>query len=303
MTDESTTKKNRRPPAKRPHPFWAQLPPLAALIIQWALWPLVRPLLWLFFYPAVFVSSSIGGLVGGIAGTLLSALVALYVFAPPEFSFRVDDPRNFLSAGVFVFMGIGFSIVHDRLRKATERAETALEAAGSARDEQEARVLERTAELTQANARLRDSEERMRLLVSGMKEYAIFMLDPEGRVASWNAGAATIKGYQSEEILGKHFSCFYSPEERQAGKPERELQEALAQGHYEEEGPRVRKDGSTFWASVVITPLYDNSEMLRGFSKVTRDTTDRRKRSSRNFAPSPRSPRTARISSASARRT
>jgi PAS domain S-box-containing protein len=125
---------------------------------------------------------------------------------------------------------------------------------------------------------LRQSEERFRLLVDCVKDYAIFMLDPQGYVVSWNAGAARIKGYTREEIVGRHFSLFYVPEEAAAGKPARELAIARQLGHVEDEGWRVRKDGSTFWANVVITAVHDESNRLRGFAKVTRDLTERRQR-------------------------
>jgi PAS domain S-box-containing protein len=125
---------------------------------------------------------------------------------------------------------------------------------------------------------LRQSEERFRLLVDCVKDYAIFMLDPQGYVVSWNAGAARIKGYSREEIVGQHFSVFYAPEEAAAGKPARELAIARQIGHVEDEGWRVRKDGTTFWANVVITAVHDESNRLRGFAKVTRDLTERRQR-------------------------
>ena len=124
---------------------------------------------------------------------------------------------------------------------------------------------------------LNESQERFRLLLDGVKDYAIYMLNPEGNVISWNAGAARIKGYQQEEILGRHFSCFYTAEDREAGKPVRELQESLSQGRFEEQSLRVRKGGSTFWANVVITPMFDDHGKLRGFSKVARDITDRKR--------------------------
>src|SRR4029077_17369118 len=132
-------------------------------------------------------------------------------------------------------------------------------------------------ERKRAEEELRQSEERFRLLVDGVKDYALFMLDPEGRVASWNQGAERIKGYQANEILGRHFSCFYSSEDVKAGKPERELEKAISDGRYEEEGWRIRKDGSRFWADVAITPLKDGAGKLRGFSKITRDITERRR--------------------------
>jgi PAS domain S-box-containing protein len=123
---------------------------------------------------------------------------------------------------------------------------------------------------------LRDSEERFRLLLEAVTDYAIYMLDPEGHVASWNAGAARIKGYQTEEIVGKHFSCFYTAEDQKRGKPQQELREAIASGRFEEEGRRVRKDGSALWVNVVITPVYDPAGALRGYSKVVRDITERK---------------------------
>ena len=107
-------------------------------------------------------------------------------------------------------------------------------------------------------------------------DYAIFMLDAEGNVSTWNEGAKRIKGFESDEILGKHFSCFYPEVDRATGKPQRELEEAIANGRYEEEGLRVRKNGSTFWANVVITPMHDKSGNLRGFAKVTRDISHRK---------------------------
>jgi PAS domain S-box-containing protein len=123
---------------------------------------------------------------------------------------------------------------------------------------------------------LQQSEERMRLLLESVTDYAIFMLDPAGNVTSWNAGAKAIKGYGAEEIVGRHFSCFYTPEDVQAGKPEEELRTAATQGRCESEGWRVRKDGSRLWANVVLTAIRDDQGNLRGFSKVTRDITERK---------------------------
>ena len=123
---------------------------------------------------------------------------------------------------------------------------------------------------------LRESEERFRILVEGVKDYAIFMLDVEGRVATWNLGAQRIKGYESEEIIGEHFSIFYTHEAAERGYPEEVLWLAAADGQYEEEGIRVRKDGSTFWANVVVTALRNEAGDLRGFAKVTRDVTARK---------------------------
>jgi PAS domain S-box-containing protein len=123
---------------------------------------------------------------------------------------------------------------------------------------------------------LRQSEERFRLLVEAVQDYAIFMLDPEGRVSSWNLGAERLKGYKPTEIFGKHFSCFYPEEDIRAKKPERELEIATEEGRVEDEGWRIRKDGSRFWANVVITALRNEGGELVGFAKVTRDHTERR---------------------------
>jgi PAS domain S-box-containing protein len=127
-----------------------------------------------------------------------------------------------------------------------------------------------------ADDALRASEERFRVLVQSVRDYGIFMLDPDGRVASWNEGARRIKGYEAEEILGRHFSTFYPPEVAATGHPERELEIARAEGRYEEEGWRVRKDGTQFWANVIITALFSEHGQLIGFAKVTRDLTERR---------------------------
>ena len=123
---------------------------------------------------------------------------------------------------------------------------------------------------------LRASEEKSRLLISGVKDYAILMLDPHGRITTWNEGAQRIKGYSSEEIIGQHFSKFYTREAVEKGHPDEELEIAAKLGRYEEEGWRVKKDGSQFWANVVITSVRDSAGQLRGFAKVTRDITERK---------------------------
>lgn len=118
--------------------------------------------------------------------------------------------------------------------------------------------------------------ETLRLLIDSVVDYAIFILDPQGRVASWNAGAERIKGYRAEEILGRHFSVFYPEDVARSGWPEEELERATAAGRFEDEGWRIRKDGSRFWANVIITALRDADGKLHGFAKVTRDMSQRR---------------------------
>ncbi len=131
-------------------------------------------------------------------------------------------------------------------------------------------------ERKQAEETLRESEERFRLLVSDVKDYAIIMLDPNGHVVSWNAGAERIKGYRADEILGQHFSRFYTSEDIESGKPSMELKVATERGAFEDISFRVRKDGSRFWANVIVTAVRDQTGALRGFSKVTRDITARK---------------------------
>ena len=134
-----------------------------------------------------------------------------------------------------------------------------------------------TRDLTERRAteeQLRASEEQFRLLIDRVEEYAIYLLDPTGRIMSWNNGAEKIKGFAASEIIGKHFSCFYTAEDVAAGLPQRNLDAAARLGHIRDQGPRVRKDGSRFHADVVITALLDDSGKLRGFSKVTRDLSD-----------------------------
>jgi len=134
-----------------------------------------------------------------------------------------------------------------------------------------------TRDLTERRAaeqELRANAEQLRLLIERVEEYAIYLLDPSGRVMTWNSGAAKIKQFSASDIIGKHFSCFYTSEEVAAGRPQRNLEDAARLGHLRDQGLRVRKDGTTFHADVVITALRDEGGTLRGFSKVTRDMTD-----------------------------
>ena len=139
-----------------------------------------------------------------------------------------------------------------------------------------AKVTRDLTERRAAEEQLRQSEEMFRLLIDSVEDYAIFMLDPSGHVMTWNLGAERIKGYTPDEILGKHFSVFYSQSDLENGKPAHNLAEAMNNGRVEDEGWRLRKDGTRFWANVVITAVYDDHRQLRGFAKVTRDITARK---------------------------
>ena len=147
-----------------------------------------------------------------------------------------------------------------------------------------AKVTRDLSERREAQQQLRESEARFRLIVQSVKDYAIFMLDPDGRVATWNEGAEQIKGYTADEIVGHHFSAFYPQDAIDRQFPQYELKVAAASGRFEDEGWRLRKDGSLFWASVVITALRDQAGKLIGFTKVTRDLTERRESQERALA-------------------
>ncbi|CDX34856.1 FOG: PAS/PAC domain protein [Mesorhizobium sp. SOD10] len=139
-----------------------------------------------------------------------------------------------------------------------------------------AKITRDITERVAAHQSLLQSERRFRILVDGVTDYAIYMLDPSGTITNWNVGAERLKGYTAEEIVGQHFSKFYTREERAKGTPLRVLEAAMQNGRYEGEGWRVRKDGSHFWASVVVTPIHNDAGQLEGFAKVTRDITERR---------------------------
>jgi PAS domain S-box-containing protein len=206
---------------------------------------------------AVVVGAWFGGLGPGLLATALGALGADYFFLPPEGSFT-GLAVAFWPLLLFTLQGILISSLVEALRSARKRAE---QSAREARSHQES---------------LRESEERFRLMVEGVKDYAIFMLDPGGCVTTWNAGAERIVGYGEGEILGRHFSSFYPEEDVERGHPEDILRAALAGGRYVEEGTKIRQDGSRFWASAVVTTLRDRKGNLKGFSMVVHDMTERK---------------------------
>ncbi len=198
------------------------------------------------------------GIRQGVFALLLSLLSSAFFLMQPRFSLRVDDPRDGAEVIVTFVVGSVILLSLHGLRRERERADALVAAS------------------REAQAALQASEEIFRLMVAGVQDYAIFMLDPEGHIVTWNAGAERIKGWRADEIIGKHFSVFYPPDDAQSGRPRQELETATAQGQYREEGWRVRKDGSRFIADVVLTALKSDDGSLRGFSKVTRDITGRK---------------------------
>lgn len=213
----------------------------------------------LLFLIAVMVSAWYGGLGPGLLATVLSALVSDYVFLVPHYGFLGYTLGQTVELGLFILEGLVISALTVALHSAKSQAEASME---EARHNEEIR---------------RQSEERFRLLVDGARDYAIFMLDAAGRVINWNAGAERIQVYQAEEILGKPISHIYLPEQVQQGKPDKALQIAATEGRFEEEDWRMRKDGSTFWALMVVTALRDASGGLSGYSVVMRDITERKR--------------------------
>lgn len=175
--------------------------------------------------------------------------------------------RRFILAILTVVLGfiLALLLLYFHYRLLTGELHARIEAEKAAREAYE------------REAALRHEQDRFRLFVDAVKDYAIYVLDPSGSVASWNQGAERIKGYAAAEVIGKHFSCFFTDEDVRDGKPQEELRIAEQEGRFEGEGWRVRKDGSRFWANIVLTAIKDQNGQLSGFAKVTRDFTERRR--------------------------
>lgn len=230
----------------------AVLSSLLALLLRLLLAPILNenaPLL-VFIMP-VMLSAWYGGLKPGLLATAISAVIGSYFFVQPAFSLDITGAGNGVRIGIFLVEGVLISWLSETRRSAMQRSEAIASS-------------------------LRESEESYRLLVEGVKDYAIFRLDPQGYIVSWNIAAERIKGYKAAEILGQYYSILFTPEDIERHKPEQALQIAVREGNFVEDSWRLRKDGSLFWATTAITPLRDDSGKLCGFSQVTRDITQRK---------------------------
>jgi PAS domain S-box-containing protein len=212
------------------------------------------------FYPMVMAVALLSGFGPGLMAMAISVGIAMYYILPPTGQFAVASPIDRVGLVIYLGMGLFMSIVAEFYRRYRAKA----------------LVYDNEMKLRESQQALRDSEERNQLIVGHTRDYAIFMLDPQGRIATWNPGAERIKGYQAEEIIGQHFSCFYHKEAVASDWPAQELQIAEAEGRCEDVGWRIRKDGSRFWADVIITRLLDDAGHLKGFSKITRDLTQKK---------------------------
>src|SRR6185369_11025216 len=182
----------------------------------------------------------------GVLALALAVLAGDYFFLIPQGRFGLSGSGQWIQVGLFSGIGLAICAINDRLVFLAIRAHLANEALGQ-------------------------TEERFRLLVEGISDYALFLLDPAGRIVLWNPAAERIYGYGQEEVLGRSYETFYTPEEAAQGLPELHLQRAAEQGTFREEGWRVRQDGSRFWAQNLLTALRGREGRLRGFAKVVHD--------------------------------
>ncbi|MBD0387921.1 MAG: PAS domain S-box protein [Nostoc sp. C3-bin3] len=238
---------------------------LLALLLTLLLWQLHRlNSIYPLFLAAVMVSSWYGGFNPGLLATFLSAIVCAYFLLPPFYSLTVSG-FSVIGLVQFVVVAVLISSLNSALRQARSQAQ------------KNARAAQQNYEsLRQIQDTLRQSEERYRLLIEGVTNYAIFMLDPNGNFTSWNIGAERILGYQEAEIIGQPFERIFSPEAIERGQPQQVLTKAVTEGFSKENRWHICKDGTFFWAHCVITPLRDENGNLRGFSKIMQDITERK---------------------------
>jgi len=236
----------------------------AAFLLTQLIWWLIQPHLYPLFLAAVMVSSWYGGMKPGLFAIALSAVLCAYFFVPPFYSLAVE--RDGIDGLLqFVLVALLITYLNTRLRSTQEIAK---------RNAREAQLNYEF--LRQSQASLRQSEERYRILVEGVTEYAIFMLDPHGIFASWNVGSERILGYSEAEIIGQPFARIFTPDAIQQGLPTRVLEDAIAEGFSRENRWHIRKDGTYIWTHCIITVLRDENGNLRGFAKIMQDITQRK---------------------------
>lgn len=235
---------------------------ISLFLTQRLLWQ-IQPALYPFFIAAVTISSWYGGLGPGLLATILSTLLSEYFFFPDLYTSGMTL-TNLGRIVYFISVAVLICALNALLRSAQRRAEAHFREARRNQDL-----------LLQNQERLRQSEERYRLLIEGVTDYAIFMLSPSGEIVSWSAGAEQLLGYSEAEILGQPFARIFTPEAIRQGLPEKALELSATQGFSRENRWHIRKDGSQFWAHCVMSPLRDEAENLRGFSKIMQDITAR----------------------------
>jgi PAS domain S-box-containing protein len=240
---------------------------LAAFVLRYSFAPLLgNQSPFAFFIPSALIAAWCGGTSAGLFALVSGLMLGTWFFAPSH-AVGSSGPAGLIAGVAYagtVVIGVAMIEHLHRVRLRVGAVEKDAE-----------RLHREISERARAEESLRLSEERFQLLVNEAKDYAIFMLDTEGRVLSWNAGAQRVKGYTEEEIVGGHFSRFYLSEDIERKKPWRDLEKAAADGRFEDEGWRVRRDGSHYWANVVITALHDKSGKLICYSKLVRDITGR----------------------------
>jgi PAS domain S-box-containing protein len=230
---------------------------------------------YLTFFPAIFLSAMIGGLGPGLFAAALSGTAA-WLFLPLDRVSALPGSADALPVIFYALVSLFICVIIAGFQTATDRLRTERQRVSELNAALEYALAGRSQELLTLSAQSAQNERSLALLIDGVTDCAIYMLDPTGVVTSWNPGAQRIKGYSASEIPGRHFSQFYVEDDRARGEPERALAVAARVGRYEAEGWRMRKGGSRFWANVVIQPIRDERSTLLGFAKITRDMTARR---------------------------
>lgn len=225
---------------------------VVAAAVRWQIPGIFAGTPYLVFYPAVVAAAAFCGPAPAVLATVVAALTVDLAFTEPYWVFSFGDTTQNLRSLVFIVGGITMSLVSGMLRNAR------------------AREMQRIGELRESEVRFHS------LLVEGAQDYAIVMLDPQGKVSTWNAGAQRIEGYSAQQIIGKDYARFFAPEDVTARKPAQMVELAIQRGQHAEEGWRVRSDGSRFWAGTTLTPIHNSTGELTGFALVTRDLTERK---------------------------